>query len=108
MSAAPPSACTVGLQTDGPVSIFTLQRPERLNAINADLLRDLNAQLQTAQADAATRAIVLTGSGRAQHILANWKEFLPRFRKVMPVEYRRALKEMQSREPDEPKIAIGA
>ena len=65
MSAAPPSACTVGLQTDGPVSIVTLQRPERLNAINADLLRDLNAQLQTAQADAATRAIVLTGAGRA-------------------------------------------
>ena len=65
MSAAPPSACTVGLQTDGPVSIVTLQRPERLNAINADLLRDLNARLQTAQADAATRAIVLTGAGRA-------------------------------------------
>ncbi|MBN9581337.1 MAG: glutamate synthase large subunit [Afipia sp.] len=55
-----------------------------------------------------SRHAKLTGSGRAQHILANWKEYLPRFRKVMPVEYRRALKEMQSREADEPKIAIGA
>jgi glutamate synthase (NADPH/NADH) large chain len=50
----------------------------------------------------------LTGSARAQHILANWKDYLPMFRKVMPVEYRRALKELKSREPEEPKIAIGA
>ncbi|MEH2510676.1 glutamate synthase (NADPH/NADH) large chain [Nitrobacteraceae bacterium AZCC 1564] len=50
----------------------------------------------------------LTGSARAQHILANWKTYLPMFRKVMPVEYRRALKELKSREPEEPKIAIGA
>jgi enoyl-CoA hydratase/carnithine racemase len=55
MNAAPPPLSTVGLQNDGPVSIVTLQRPERLNAINADLLRDLNAQLQAAQADAGTR-----------------------------------------------------
>lgn len=55
-----------------------------------------------------TRHAKLTGSARAQHILANWKDYLPKFRKVMPVEYRRALKEMKSREPEEPKIAIGA
>ncbi len=55
-----------------------------------------------------TRHAKLTGSARAQHILAHWKTYLPRFRKVMPVEYRRALKELKSREPEEPKIAIGA
>jgi glutamate synthase (NADPH/NADH) large chain len=55
-----------------------------------------------------TRHAKLTGSARAQHILAHWKDYLPRFRKVMPVEYRRALKELKSREPEEPKIAIGA
>ena len=55
-----------------------------------------------------SRHAKLTGSARAQHILKNWKKFLPMFRKVMPVEYRRALKEMKSREPEEPKIAIGA
>jgi glutamate synthase (NADPH/NADH) large chain len=36
-----------------------------------------------------------TGSKRAQDILANWAEMLPKFRKVMPVEYRRALMEMK-------------
>jgi glutamate synthase (NADPH/NADH) large chain len=34
------------------------------------------------------------GSRRAAHILAHWDAFLPKFRKVMPVEYRRALAEL--------------
>ena len=35
-----------------------------------------------------------TGSKRAAEILANWDRYCPLFRKVMPVEYRRALAEM--------------
>jgi glutamate synthase (NADPH/NADH) large chain len=35
-----------------------------------------------------------TGSARAAKILADWKKYCPMFRKVMPVEYRRALTEM--------------
>src|SRR5262249_20618656 len=34
------------------------------------------------------------GSRRAAQIIANWNAFLPKFRKVMPVEYRRALAEL--------------
>ncbi|HEV7410390.1 MAG TPA: glutamate synthase-related protein, partial [Bradyrhizobium sp.] len=55
-----------------------------------------------------TRHAKLTGSRRAAEILANWKTWLPKFRKVMPVEYRRALKEMKANADAEPKIAIGA
>jgi glutamate synthase (NADPH/NADH) large chain len=36
-----------------------------------------------------------TGSSVAGRILANWAEYLPKFRKVMPVEYRRALAELE-------------
>ena len=36
-----------------------------------------------------------TASTRAEEILANWEAMLPKFVKVMPVEYRRALQEMQ-------------
>ncbi len=36
-----------------------------------------------------------TGSSRAKLILDNWAEYLPRFVKVMPVEYRRALREIE-------------
>ncbi len=55
-----------------------------------------------------TRHAKLTGSKRAAEILADWKAWLPKFRKVMPVEYRRALKEMKANADAEPKIAIGA
>jgi len=36
-----------------------------------------------------------TGSSRANHILSNWDEYLPKFRKVMPIEYRKALQKME-------------
>jgi glutamate synthase (NADPH/NADH) large chain len=42
-----------------------------------------------------TRHNRFTGSKRAAEILANWTTYLPKFRKVMPVEYRRALAEMK-------------
>jgi glutamate synthase (NADPH/NADH) large chain len=42
-----------------------------------------------------TRHARFTGSERAREILANWKKYCPMFRKVMPVEYRRALAEME-------------
>ena len=38
-----------------------------------------------------------TNSARAAHILENWNVFLPKFVKVMPVDYRRALQEMQAK-----------
>ena len=42
-----------------------------------------------------TRHARFTGSVRAAEILADWKKYCPMFRKVMPVEYRRALAELQ-------------
>ena len=38
-----------------------------------------------------------TGSELAREILHNWDDHLRRFVKVMPVDYRRALQEMQER-----------
>ncbi len=37
-----------------------------------------------------------TGSAVAKRILANWREYLPKFVKVMPLEYRRALAELEA------------
>ena len=39
-----------------------------------------------------------TGSARAKSILDDWAAYLPKFVKVMPVEYRRALEEMARRQ----------
>lgn len=41
------------------------------------------------------RHIEYTGSSRAQMILDEWTTYRPKFVKVMPVEYRRALREME-------------
>ena len=35
-----------------------------------------------------------TGSTKAKAILENWADYRPKFRKIMPVEYKRALEEM--------------
>ncbi len=47
------------------VRTLTLNRPERLNAINGALIADLRAALAEANDDEDTRAIVLRGAGRA-------------------------------------------
>ncbi len=63
------------LTTDGAVSIVTLNRPDRLNAISGALMVDLHDALAAAQSDAHTRAIVLTGAGRAFCAGDDLKEF---------------------------------
>ncbi len=42
-----------------------------------------------------------TGSLRAKHILDNWASYLPKFVKVMPTEYRRALLEIAAQQQKE-------
>jgi glutamate synthase (NADPH/NADH) large chain len=46
------------------------------------------------------RHLHYTNSEVAKNILDNWETMLPKFVKVMPVEYRRALKEMQTKKRD--------
>ena len=48
----------------GQVAVVTLNRPDLLNAINADLRRDVHAAFDAARADDEVRAVVLTGAGR--------------------------------------------
>lgn len=48
----------------GPVATITLNRPQTLNAINPQMTQELHRALDEAEADAAIRAIILTGAGR--------------------------------------------
>ena len=47
-----------------PVATITLNRPEALNAFTYEMLRDLRAAIEAANADPAVVGIVLTGAGR--------------------------------------------
>jgi len=55
---------TIAYEARGEVAVVTLNRPDKLNAINADLRRDVHQALGAARADDQIRAVVLTGAGR--------------------------------------------
>jgi enoyl-CoA hydratase len=56
---------TVEYEAGGAVAFITLNRPERLNAINAELVRALREAVARANREDAVRVIVLRGAGRA-------------------------------------------
>ncbi|HPF35566.1 MAG TPA: enoyl-CoA hydratase-related protein [Candidatus Krumholzibacteria bacterium] len=54
---------TLLLETRGAVALVTVNRPEKMNALNAQVLADLKACFGALRADAAVKAVVLTGAG---------------------------------------------
>ena len=56
---------TILLEKEGHVLKIVFNRPERLNAINGTLLRELGRALKDAQRDSTVKVVVLTGAGRA-------------------------------------------
>ena len=56
---------TLAVRKDGPVDWVTFNRPESLNALNAQMVDDLLDYFGKAYWDKATRIIVLKGAGRA-------------------------------------------
>ncbi|MGY1897331.1 enoyl-CoA hydratase/isomerase family protein [Nocardia gipuzkoensis] len=58
-----PDALTVA--SEGPVRIVVIDRPDELNAVNAELHRALAQVWRQLAADREARVVILTGSGRA-------------------------------------------
>lgn len=69
---------TIKFETRGAVSLITLNRPQALNALNTQLMRDLSAALDVAEKDASVRCIVITGSEKAFAAGADIKEMQPK------------------------------
>jgi enoyl-CoA hydratase len=51
--------------TEGAIAVLSLNRPNKLNAINPAMIAELHAALDRAEADEAVRVILLRGEGRA-------------------------------------------
>jgi enoyl-CoA hydratase/carnithine racemase len=63
------------VETVGAVRVLTLNRPEKLNALNGALSEALLQELRAAGTDPDVGAIVLTGAGRAFCVGADTTEF---------------------------------
>lgn len=55
---------TVLYETDGAIATVTLNRPERLNAMNRELTAAVVGALERAASDESIRVLILTGAGR--------------------------------------------
>lgn len=55
---------TVLLDISDGVGTLTFNRPEVLNAINMDLIRDVRAAVKAVEEDSSARVLVITGAGR--------------------------------------------
>ncbi|HYM03657.1 MAG TPA: enoyl-CoA hydratase/isomerase family protein, partial [Stellaceae bacterium] len=54
---------TILYERRGTVALITLNRPQRLNAMNGVMLRELHRAMDAAEGDAEVRAVVLAGAG---------------------------------------------
>ena len=69
---------TILVETHDAVGLIRLNRPAALNALNSELIGELNAALAAFEADDAIGCMVLTGSEKAFAAGADIKEMLPR------------------------------
>ena len=67
---------TISVERRGRVGLVTLNRPEALNALNLELMRELVAATSELDADTGIGAIVVTGSGKAFAAGADIKEMV--------------------------------
>ena len=55
---------TAPLRVDDTIAVLTLDRPDRLNALDPVLIEELHSALDRVAADGSLRALILTGAGR--------------------------------------------
>src|SRR3954468_16949797 len=60
-----PAYENVLVERDGPLVWLTLNRPAKLNAMNARLLEEFSGALRFLATDEATRVVAVRGAGRA-------------------------------------------
>lgn len=69
---------TILVEVKGKVGVITLNRPQALNALNGQLIGEVNAALDGFEADAGIGCIVITGSEKAFAAGADIKEMQSR------------------------------
>src|SRR5262245_14376622 len=65
---------TIKVEIDGPLGRLTLNRPERLNVMNAAMLRELGEAARWFDEQREARVVIVSGAGRAFSAGADLKE----------------------------------
>jgi len=79
------------------VLTLTLNRPERLNALNAALTQALSAAVERAAADPGCRAVLITGAGRGFCAGADLRELYERSQELRAAERAPAVRDFLER-----------
>ena len=72
-----------------------------------DVMRHMDRDDSARLHELLVRHAKFTGSSKAKMILDNWATWLPKFVKVMPVEYARALKELEKAQETSDGMTVG-
>ena len=56
---------TIEISQQGPIALLGLNRPDKLNAINAVMIKEINLALDQFESTDSVQAIVVHGNGRA-------------------------------------------
>jgi trans-feruloyl-CoA hydratase/vanillin synthase len=82
---------TVAVENDDGVAVVTLNRPDKMNAMNPQLHEDMSAVLEQLRYDDAVRVLVLTGAGAAFCAGMDLKEVFHNL-KDRPAAYHRTIR----------------
>jgi enoyl-CoA hydratase/carnithine racemase len=82
---------TIKVEKQDGIARLTLSRPERANALNAQMLDEINAALDDIEQDGTSRALIVTGAGAAFSSGFDLKEQMER-RPTGADEWRRVLR----------------
>ncbi|MEO6066185.1 MAG: enoyl-CoA hydratase-related protein, partial [Lysobacterales bacterium] len=88
--------CVLIAKFDG-VLRLTLNRPDKLNALNRDTLTELNAAFEAARADSTIRVVIVTGAGSKAFIAGADISELAKLTSVEALEFSRAGQALMTR-----------
>ena len=80
---------TIDVKRDGRILYLTLNRPEKLNAVNGDMHHDLSVVFDQIARDENVDVVILTGAGRAfcSGGQMDWVRAFPKGRAADPIVY---------------------
>ncbi len=76
---------TVLIEYDGATAIVAMNRPEVMNAVNEQMLDELDQAFAALSADPAIRSIVLTGSGKSFGSGQDLRDFMTAYQSAEPI-----------------------